>query len=144
MGAVVVVGWRIDPSGRRSLLPAGGMVMLLAHALFMYGYCNTERGRSDGRPISEMVVAALPPDAPVWVFAEEGRFSRSPVDTAIYMNRVVEPTRELAALPTTRPLAIMVHCKANQSMPAELASWRVIGTSSKNKGVWHVCIPPGF
>jgi hypothetical protein len=108
----------------------------------MHGYANAERGRSDGRLIAESVVQSLPSDAPVWVFAEEGRFSRAPVDTVIYLNRVVAPTPDLGALPTTRPIAVLVHCKPNQPMPPELQSWRVIGTSRMNQGVWRVCVPP--
>jgi 4-amino-4-deoxy-L-arabinose transferase-like glycosyltransferase len=144
LGLIIVGGWWIDSSGRRTLLPVGAAVMLIANTLFTLGYANTDRGRSDGRPIAEFVVAALPADAPVWVFAEEGRFSRAPVDTAIYLNRVVEPIHDLSKLPPTAgPLAVLVHCKANQSMPAALSGWPVIGSSPKNQGVWRVCVRGG-
>ncbi len=140
--AIVAIAWRLDSSGRRTLLPAGAIVMLLTNAMMIHGYARSERGRSDGKPISDAIVAAMPADTPVWIYAEPGRFSRSPVDTVIYLDRIVVPVTDLSTLASDRPVAVMVHCRAGQTLPAALTNWRVIGTMPKNQGLWHICVPP--
>ncbi len=144
LGGLVIVAWRLDPTGRYNLIPAGLVVMLLANILLTRGYAKADRGLSDGRPVADAIVAILPPNAPVWAFTEPGRFSRMPVDVTIYLDRVVHPTTNPAALPLDAPQAVLVHCRANQSMPPSLAGWRVIGSTSKNQGIWRVCVPPGM
>ncbi len=142
---IILAAWRVDSTGRRTLLPAGVILMIGAQALLTYGYRDSRRGRSDGRPIADAIVRALPPDAPVWHYAPSGRLADSPTDATIYLNRMVTRTDALAYVTASgRPSAVMVHAAVGQSLPPELAGWREIGAAEKNHGVWHVCVSPGY
>ncbi len=141
---IVLMGWRIDPSGRRTLLPVAVITMIGAQALLMYGYAQSPRGRSDGRPVADLIVAALPGDAEVWLYAPPGRFQKSPVDVPIYLNRVVTRTESVSdIIAKGKRAAVMVHCREGQTVPPELGGWQEIGTAEKNRGVWHVLVSPG-
>ena len=144
LGGCVVVAWRLDSSGRYNIIPASLVVMLVINVLFVHGYARTDRGLSDGRALADSIVAALPPHAPVWAFHEDGRFSRMPTDVTIYLDRIVWPTLDASTLEASVPQAVLVHCHPNQPMPPSLAGWRVIGSISKNEGIWRVCLPPGM
>jgi 4-amino-4-deoxy-L-arabinose transferase-like glycosyltransferase len=139
--ALIALAWTCDHTGRRSLIPVSIVIMLSSQALFTYGYRNSDRGRSDGRPIADMIVAALPADAEVWSYFEPGRFSRVPIDMTIYLNRI---TRQ-ATNPTTLPAdgqnrAMLVHFRGDQAVPPGLERWELIGSTPKNEGVWRAYI----
>jgi 4-amino-4-deoxy-L-arabinose transferase-like glycosyltransferase len=144
-GGLVLIGaaWRIDRLGRRTLVPVAVIMMLSVQALSTWGYAQTARGRSDGKPLADVIVAALPADAQVWHYAPPDRFQKSPVDTSIYLNRTVTRIEDLKAIRGgDKPAAVIVHCREGQPMPPEMASWREIGTAEKNRGIWHVCVTP--
>ena len=144
IGGLVLIAWRLDASGRYNIVPTALIVMLLANTLLTRGYAKTDRGLSDGRPLADAIVAALPPHAPVWTFSEEGRFSRMPVDVVIYLDRVAQTVTNLATLSPDTPQAVLVHCRAGQSVPAGLSNWRLIASAPKNNGIWRVYVPPGL
>jgi 4-amino-4-deoxy-L-arabinose transferase-like glycosyltransferase len=141
---IVVLAWKIDSTGRRSMIPAAIALMIWSQALFVMGYSSSARGLSDGRPVADGIAAALPPDAKVWYFDRPGRFSKVPIDVVIYLNRIVYPVSDLATLGTEpHGQVVLVHCRRNQPMPPAMRSWKVVGTASKNGGTWYACVPPG-
>jgi 4-amino-4-deoxy-L-arabinose transferase-like glycosyltransferase len=143
--AVIAVGWFLGGEARvRGLIPAGVVLMLWTHGLLMHGYATSARGLSDGRPVADAIVAALPPDTEVWCYQAPGRFSRVPVDTTIYLNRTVRQAIDPTTLPTTAGgnRVMLVHRRRDEPVPAGMRDWKVIGTTQKNAGTWEVRLSP--
>lgn len=149
LGASVAVGcafaiaaaWWCERRGFKVLLPGAVAMMIAAQSLFMYGYAKSERGLSDGRPISDAVCKALPADAKIWAYTVEKRFSRVPIDTLIYLNRTAKPATTPTTLPSG-PRAMLVHFRGDQKLPEGMENWRLLGSANKNYGTWRVYAPP--
>jgi 4-amino-4-deoxy-L-arabinose transferase-like glycosyltransferase len=124
---------REQPAG---LLAATTLVMLSAAALGLRGYANTEKGRSDMRPLARAIWGACP-DAVMYNAHPRGR--RVSTDLSIYMNRVTRRiTMEdwMSLKPAERPLVtVTIHDKGKPA-PTPPAGWRLIAEVPRDEDRW--------
>jgi hypothetical protein len=141
--AFIAIARFIDPPGERALFPATIILMLAGQALFMHGYRNSPRGRSDMKPLADAIVAALPPDAEVYNYNTPEHPSKAPIDMPIYLNRVLRVASNPTTLPTSGPRqVILLFRMPNEPVIAPLTSWPRLGQVPRNKGFWEAYAQP--
>lgn len=105
MLAMVVGAIAFARTTRFALVAATVGVMLVLQPLFFIGYRATRQGRSEMRPLAELIRASVP-DAQMHHWRPRGP-QRLPVDLSIYLNRPTPWVGDAAALPPNgRPQVI--------------------------------------
>ena len=134
-GVAIVAGALIrrQPAG---LLAATAVVMLGASAVIVRGYANTEKGRSDMRPLARAIWRACP-DAVMYNAHPRGK--RVSTDLSIYMNRVtrritMEQWRQLR--PAGRPLVTVTIHDEGKPAPVPPPGWRLLAKVPRDDDVW--------
>jgi 4-amino-4-deoxy-L-arabinose transferase-like glycosyltransferase len=141
--AILGLAWFVDPTRLRSLVPAAVTLMIWSQFLFNFGYTDSRRGHSAGKPVTDAIAASFPPDCDVWCYGPPGRFSRVPTDLPIYLNRIIRQAAEPTTLPTSgKPCVMLVFCRKQEPPPAFLADWSPIGSFSENNGIWSAYARP--
>jgi 4-amino-4-deoxy-L-arabinose transferase-like glycosyltransferase len=106
-------------SRRRPMaLVIGGAVVMLALAPVLYfGYRDTKAGRSELRPLAE-VVRRLVPDARMYYWRPQG-MKRAPVDVSIYLNRPTRWTGDPRTLARTAEPQVLLAQQPQNAPPME-------------------------
>jgi len=140
-GAAVVAAGIALSRGRpvAGVLCVTAIVMAMAQAVFLRGYANSDRGRSELRPLAELIRARCP--GAVLFNYTPGR--RGPLELPIYLNRTMYVLENPADLrPSTRPGVIVVAQHYRDGMPPVPADWRHLGQVQGRRHVWHAfCVP---
>ena len=124
---------RQQPAG---LLAASAVVMLSVAALGLRGYANTEKGRSDMRPLARAIWRACP-DAVMYNAHPRGK--RVSTDLSIYLNRV---TRRITMdqwgrlRPAERPLVTVTIHDEGKPPPTPPAGWRLVADVPRDDDRW--------
>ena len=91
-GAIVLGGIDLHRRWRGGLVTATVLVMLLLQAVFMLGYRNAREGRSEMKPLAEMIWQVAP-DAEVYSGVTRKRI---PSDLSVYLNRTTPTVGDVA------------------------------------------------
>ena len=112
------------------------VIMLWSHAVFMHGYRNSNEGRSDMRPLAELVREKYP-TAEMYNWRRDGRRKRLSVDLSIYLNRATIWTPDPKMIPrSTRPQIIATNQNAGEPDPQPPADWKMLAKVPRDKG-WY-------
>jgi 4-amino-4-deoxy-L-arabinose transferase-like glycosyltransferase len=134
--AIISLGYVASRS--RPLLTVIGpaCVMLLLQPIVLAGYRNSREGRSEMRPLAEMI-RRLVPDARMYYWRPEG-MKRASVDLAIYLNR---PTRWIAnptALPPDEhPQVVVAQQPRGGPELAPPPGWVPLGQTPRDANWFH-------
>jgi 4-amino-4-deoxy-L-arabinose transferase-like glycosyltransferase len=137
--ALVVGGIDLHRRWRGGLVTASVLVMLLLQAVFMIGYRDSREGRSEMKPLAELIWQTVP-DAQV---VSGVTHKRIPSDLAIYLNRPTPTVAEFTALPTGDvPQVLILYQRKRTDPPATPAGWTFLGKVPRDDNWWHAFVRP--
>jgi 4-amino-4-deoxy-L-arabinose transferase-like glycosyltransferase len=143
MAGVTVVGLGMvaHRRGRCGAIVAATLVLMLgAQALFMHGYRDSREGRSEMKPLANLIWRDAPDAA---VFTTDARMrARAPVDLSIYLNRTVRWVDDASQVPAAdgRPAVLVVRQRKNDPEPAPPPGWSVLGKTRRDQSWWHAFV----
>ena len=109
------------------------LLMLVTSNVFMHGYRETKNGRSEMRPLAEMIWQKYP-DAEVYTSLPFGE--RASVDLSIYDNR---PTGWITLAEMARPSAharVVIMRRREREPDPSLPGWKWLMTLSNGVDAW--------
>jgi hypothetical protein len=126
MSAFVAIGWAMQPRFPRAFVAATLGVMMVAQALLLHGYKDTPSGRSDLKPLADLIRRDFPTPGPVINARTDPK--RISVDLAIYLNRATERDPDWATRPLSDPPTIaLVHQREGKPDPVIPPGWKLLG-----------------
>jgi 4-amino-4-deoxy-L-arabinose transferase-like glycosyltransferase len=138
IGAIIVLSGFIWSArrGAAAIIITTLAIMLFAQAVFMRGYRGSNEGRSDMRPLAQIVRARYPA-AEMYNWRRDGRRKRLSVDLSIYLNRPTIWTPDPATIPrSNRPQIIATNQNAGQPDPQPPPGWTLLGKVPRDKD-WY-------
>ena len=123
MMCVVAAAHQLSLRRPVALVIGSAVVMLLLQPVFYLGYRDTRQGRSEMRPLAEMI-RTVAPTAEMYYWRPRGRM-RGDVALSIYLNRPTIWIGDAAALPPShdRPQVIIADQRPKASPPQPPAGW---------------------
>jgi 4-amino-4-deoxy-L-arabinose transferase-like glycosyltransferase len=129
---LMVAGWVWSRRHPAALVGATVVVMLMLQPLVNYGYRESLSGRSDMRPLAELIRQAYP-DAEMFNWRPDSN-KRAPVDLSIYLNRSTVWTPDPMKLPpSTRPQICIKLQNAGEPEPLPPAGWGYVAKVKRDK-----------
>ncbi len=95
--AIIVTGVAVQRRHAWALIGATVAVMLALQAAFMWGYRKTDDGKSEAKPLAD-VIWAHHPEATVYSYRTAQPKRHAPMDLSIYLNRILYRANDLDAI----------------------------------------------
>jgi 4-amino-4-deoxy-L-arabinose transferase-like glycosyltransferase len=137
-GILIVAGVVFQRRWRGSLVATTLILMLGLQAVFMLGYRDSDRGRSDQRPIADAIVNQYP-DAVVYNAHPEQ--TRPRPDMLIYLSRTVAWTPQPEMIPPSpRPQVLLMFQRRRTAEPTPPPGWQPLIKARRREDWWHAFV----
>lgn len=144
VGAVVLLmtGGRLSRRRPGAMAWTTALLMMALYILTMYGYRDSEEGRSQFRLAAEFI-RQTSPDAKAWM-SRPGRKARLPAaDLAIYLNRPVLRAGDPIELQRdTVDQVVVYRQRAEDPLPELPPPWQNLKTLASEGDLWHILMLP--
>ena len=141
LGALLALGFYLNRRAQWTLAATAAVIMLASQALFTRGYVQSEGGRSDMKPLADAIVARTPIDAEVWDYRPAGWPGQLPVDTIIYLNRLVHQIDDPQSLASrSRSQVVLIYLARDVALPETFNRWTSIGEVPRDRGHWRAYV----
>jgi 4-amino-4-deoxy-L-arabinose transferase-like glycosyltransferase len=116
--------------------------MLVMQAVLFKGYCSSSAGRSDLKPLAD-VLAARYPDATFYNAHPRGK--RPPTDLGVYLNRTIRWIPDTGSLqPGVHPIVVFMLQDKGEPDPISPPGFHFIERAKRDKDYWWAFVlPPG-
>jgi 4-amino-4-deoxy-L-arabinose transferase-like glycosyltransferase len=141
LGCTIAAAWVATRRGAASgIVASTSIVMLLLTYVFFLAYRDTFAGRSDLRPLAE-VIRDRYPSAEMYYWRPEGN-KRSSVDLSIYLNRSTIWTADPTALPqrSSRPQVYIALQHRGGAEPEALPGWKRFAFIARDDDRWFAFV----
>jgi 4-amino-4-deoxy-L-arabinose transferase-like glycosyltransferase len=146
--ALIVVVMLAQRRRRVGSVVAGTFVVMLAwNVVFDLGYRTGREGRSEMRPLAELILAKYP-NAKVYSYRADRPTRQAPIDLSIYLNRATTNLRDLSELKDKRGERVYVVRQRNakpDADPTPLAPpvggpWEFIAAAPIDNATWYAFV----
>jgi 4-amino-4-deoxy-L-arabinose transferase-like glycosyltransferase len=140
LGSTIAAAWVATRQSATGILIAASIVMLLLTYVFFLAYRDSLAGRSDLRPLAE-VIRERYPSAEMYYWRPEGK-KRASVDLSIYLNRSTVWTADPAALPPTssRPPVYIALQHRGEAEPQPRRGWTRFASLTRDEDRWFAFV----
>ncbi|MCS7034968.1 MAG: phospholipid carrier-dependent glycosyltransferase [Phycisphaerae bacterium] len=139
---IILAAAAILATGRRRLPMAWATaaLMLYAQTWFLWGYRNTREGRSEMKPMADLIWSRYPQARVI----TSGEKRLAPLDLAIYLNREVVWTADPASVAADeRPVVLVIRQDEDDpAPPVPPTGWEAIGKFARDDSWWHAFVRP--
>jgi 4-amino-4-deoxy-L-arabinose transferase-like glycosyltransferase len=123
---------------RGGLILATFVIMLVLQTMFIFGYANSPKGRSEMRPLAESI-AQLHPDAEIFNAHPQGQ--RPPTDLGVYLNRTIPWVADPSKIePGDRDQIVLYRQNQDDPAPKPPAGWGLVDVKRRDKDFWYAYI----
>ncbi len=123
---------------RAALVVATFVCMIAFQAVVMFGYRDSESGRSRFRPLAETIRNTGA--SGVFDFDERVRIDE---ELAIYLNRTVLPADPATLTPADAPIVYVTRQGRDEDAPTAPPGWQLLTTLAERKNTWwaYIAVP---
>lgn len=138
--AVIALGIALQRRWRGALVVTTAICMLLTQTLFAWGYRSTIAGRSEMRPLADLIADRFP-GAPAFSLRPDGMRARP--DMSIYLNRTIRPIRSVDVIqPAEFPQIILTFQRRGMLPTTTPPGWEYLGKAPRIEDWWHAYVVP--
>ena len=136
MLAMLILGMRLAPRRPMAILACTVILLLAAQAMVRHGYGNAREGRSDMKPMADLIWRHAPAAEIYFIHSEK---KLSPGDLAIYLNRPcawADPSLPLP--PSPAPRAAVIRERRGQLQGSIPPGATFIDKIPRDRDFWHL------
>jgi len=136
--AIAIVAWRRSPV---TMIASTLCIMLTAHALFLYGYRESPRGRSQMLGIAD-AIHAVRPSATVYYVDTDDSPKAIPQDLQIYLNRAVRTVYKVDDMPAPSSDRVLVMLRREGEDAPTIPGWIELARRPWGGRSWNALVGP--